>query len=78
MARRRRLLAGGVTHHVIQRGNDRRPIFFTDDDRILYLNWLSGAITRHGAQLHAYVLMTNHERRKGARVDLLRPRVPTA
>jgi putative transposase len=60
MARRRRLLAGGVTHHVIQRGNDRKPIFFNDDDRILYLNWLSGAITRHGALLRAYVLMTNH------------------
>lgn len=60
MARRRRLLVGGVTHHVIQRGNDRQPIFFTDDDRLLYLNWLSAALTRHGALLHAYVLMTNH------------------
>lgn len=60
MARRRRLLAGGMTHHVIQRGNDRQPVFFSDDDRLLYLNWLSAAVTRHGAHVHSYVLMTNH------------------
>lgn len=60
MARRRRLLAGGVTHHVIQRGNDRQAIFFTDNDRLLYLNWLHDAMVSQGALLHAYVLMTNH------------------
>lgn len=60
MARRRRLLVAGVTHHVIQRGNDRKAIFFSDDDRLLYLNWLGAAMARHGARLHAYVLMTNH------------------
>ncbi|HEX6120168.1 MAG TPA: hypothetical protein VFZ03_12040 [Dongiaceae bacterium] len=26
--------------HVIQRGNDRQAIFFSDDDRVLYLGWL--------------------------------------
>ena len=60
MARRRRLLAGGVTHHVVQRGNDRQSVFFTDHDRLAYLNWLAAAMARHGAQLHAYALMTNH------------------
>ena len=43
MARRRRLLAGGETYHVIQRGNDRMAIFFEDADRRPYLNWLAEA-----------------------------------
>ncbi len=60
MVRRRRLLAGAAAHYVIRRGNDRKPIFFTDDGRLLYPNWLSTATMRHGALLHAYVPMTNH------------------
>jgi putative transposase len=60
MARRRRLLAGGETHHLIQRGNDRMAIFFEDLDRRLYLNWLAEAARARGVLLHAYVLMSNH------------------
>ena len=60
MARRLRLLAGGETHHVIQRGNNRMGIFVSDADRILYLTWLAGALDAQGGLLHAYVLMTNH------------------
>jgi putative transposase len=60
MARRRRVLAGGETHHVIQRGIDRMAIFFEDADRRLYLNWLGEAARARGVLLHAYVLMSNH------------------
>src|ERR1700691_3456173 len=60
MARRRRLLAGGETHHVIQRGNDRMAIFFEDADRRLYLNWLAEAARARGVLVHAHVLMSNH------------------
>jgi putative transposase len=60
MARRRRLLAGGESHHVIQRGNDRMAIFFGDADRRLYLNWLAEAARDRGVLVHAYVLMSNH------------------
>ncbi|HEX4080011.1 MAG TPA: transposase [Rhizomicrobium sp.] len=60
MARRHRLLAGGETHHVIQRGNDRMAIFFEDSDRRYYLNWLAEAARVRGVLVHAYVLMSNH------------------
>jgi putative transposase len=60
MARRLRLMAGGETHHVIQRGNNRQAIFFEAIDRQLYLEWLTDAVVAQGALLHAYVLMTNH------------------
>jgi putative transposase len=63
MARRRRLLAGGETHHVIQRGNDRMAIFFEDAGRRLYPNWRAEAARARGALLHAYVLMSNHRMR---------------
>jgi putative transposase len=46
--------------HIIQRGNDRQAIFFSDDDRVLYLGWLLAAAREHGCCIHAYVLMTNH------------------
>ena len=46
--------------HVIQRGNDRQPIFFAVEDYARYLDWLAKAATEHGSAVHAYVLMTNH------------------
>jgi putative transposase len=46
--------------HVIQRGNDWQAVFFSDEDRVLYLGWLLAAAREHGCAIHAYVLMTNH------------------
>ena len=45
---------------MIQRGNNRRPIFFAAQDYALYRDWLAAAAAEHGCTLHAYVLMTNH------------------
>ncbi|HEY5046454.1 MAG TPA: transposase [Rhizomicrobium sp.] len=46
--------------HLIQRGNNRGAIFFHDDDRVVYLQWLGEAAEEYGCALHAYVLMDNH------------------
>src|SRR5882724_11842009 len=46
--------------HVIQRGNNRQPIFFADDDYVRYRDWLIEAAAAYGCRVHAYVLMTNH------------------
>lgn len=46
--------------HVIQRGNNRAPVFFAEDDYRRYLEWLGEAALRYGVAIHAYVLMTNH------------------
>jgi len=46
--------------HVIQRGNDRKPVFFADDDYAQYHDWLIAAAEANGLAVHAYVLMANH------------------
>ena len=40
MPRRPRYDLPGIPQHVIQRGVDRQPVFFSDDDRLVYLDWL--------------------------------------
>ena len=60
MPRPTRLSVAGHVHHVIQRGNNRQPVFFDDHDRRRYLEWLGAGLAAEGCRLHAYVLMTNH------------------
>ena len=49
-----------IPQHVIQRGNNRQPVFFADDDYRFYLACLQHAAEQHTCAVHAYVLMTNH------------------
>jgi putative transposase len=60
MPRKPRLDLAHVAQHVVQRGNDRQPCFFTADDYRRYLDELREITLRAGCALHAYVLMTNH------------------
>lgn len=60
MARGPRYFLPGQPLHVIQRGNNRGAIFFSDTDYPLYRDWLAAAATEYGCAIHAYVLMTNH------------------
>jgi len=60
MARLGRYFLPSQALHVIQRGNNRQAIFFHDEDRVLYRNWLGEAAAEYGCAIHAYVLMTNH------------------
>src|SRR5690348_15741607 len=60
MARALRTDFAGALHHVTSRGNEKRPIFFDDDDRLTFLKFLGEAVRRFGWSLTAYVLMTNH------------------
>ena len=46
--------------HVIQRGNNRAPVFFDDDDYRQCRDWLTEIAAEDGCAVHAYVLMTNH------------------
>lgn len=50
----------GIPQHVVQRGNDRQPCFFTEADYLCYRTLLREAALREGCMVHAYVLMTNH------------------
>ena len=40
MPRRPRLFLDGIPLHVVQRGHNREPCFFTEDDYSAYLYWL--------------------------------------
>jgi putative transposase len=49
-----------VPLHIVQRGHNREPCFFAEEDYVGYLHWLGEALTEFDCALHAYVLMTNH------------------
>ncbi len=60
MPRKPRQLVTGAYYHVLARGNDRRRLFATDEDRGKYL----ALVTQYTRQYHVavvhYCLMTNH------------------
>ncbi len=60
MARLERCFLPDQPLHIIQRGNNRQPIFFCRDDYLAYRNWLTEAAAKSGCAIHGYVLMTNH------------------
>jgi putative transposase len=60
MPRRARLYLPNVPLHLIQRGHNRQPCFFSSADYQFYLHWLGEHARDTGCAIHAYVLMTNH------------------
>ena len=50
----------GYPVHVVQRGNNRQICFASDSDLKAYANWLREAADKFGADVHAWVFMTNH------------------
>jgi putative transposase len=60
MPRHARIALPNVPVHLIQRGNNRQPCFFADEDYYHYLHLLYKYSVKFGYQIHAYVLMTNH------------------
>jgi REP element-mobilizing transposase RayT len=60
MARPLRIEFANALYHVTSRGNERRDIFRTEQDRETFLRFLGIAVRRFGWSLTAWVLMTNH------------------
>jgi putative transposase len=60
MARLPRYGLPGQPQHVIQRGNNRSPIFFALEDYEFFRECLRQGCEKHSCAVHAYVLMTNH------------------
>jgi len=60
MARLPRLTLPGLPHSVIQRGNNRQPIFETTADYQTMLGLLAESAKACQVAIHAYVLMENH------------------
>ena len=61
MARPLRIEFPGAIYHVMSRGNERRAVVRDDKDRQRRLDWLRRTVETYCWQLHAFVLMTNHE-----------------
>ena len=60
MPRKPRFNLVGVPQHVIQRGNNREPCFFAEQDYQRHLEDLQETSSKFHCHIHAYVLMTNH------------------
>ncbi len=60
MPRLPRYVLPGQPQHIIQRGNNKEPIFVQKQDYCFYLEKLGEACDRFGCEIHAYVLLTNH------------------
>jgi len=60
MPRQARVVFPNIPHHIIQRGNRREDVFFSDNDRKQYLEWLKEYCKEHKVEILAYCLMTNH------------------
>jgi len=60
MPRLARNVFAEIPHHITQRGNRCEDVFFTEEDRLLYLEWLEKYCQKHAVDIMAYCLMTNH------------------
>ena len=60
MARPLRIEYPGAVYHVTSRGNEKKAVFKTDQDRINFLNTLQHVNKRYHWICHAYCLMDNH------------------
>ncbi len=60
MARIARLVVPGIPHHIVQRGNRRQRVFFSDEDRREYLDYLTIYAKPAGISFWGYCLMDNH------------------
>ena len=60
MARQLRVEYAGAFYHITSRGNERKRIFWADEDREEFKGILQRTKERYGYLLHAYVLMDNH------------------
>ncbi|EGW22822.1 transposase [Methylobacter tundripaludum] len=60
MPRLPRLNLPNIPQHIVQRGNNRQPIFFHEGDYCTYLEYLREALVKNNCKLYAFVQMTNY------------------
>ena len=57
MRNRSALRIAGAPYYVVKRTHGGSPCFVTDDDYLVYLDYLDDATARHRCAIHAYVLL---------------------
>jgi len=60
MARPLRIEFSGAFYHITARGNERKPVYKSKQDRERFLSYIESATDRYGAVVHVYCLMDNH------------------
>lgn len=60
MPRRQRIHLPGCPQHVLQRGANGQTVFFANENRQHYLDWLREYAEQRAVLVHAYCLMDNH------------------
>ena len=60
MARQLRIKFDGAWYHVMNRGINHDLIFFSSENRDVFLNYLSNTKKIYDIEIHAYCLMDNH------------------
>ena len=60
MPRTARAVIVGCAHHVTQKGNNGRDVFFADSDREMYLSLLAKYAEQETLRVEGYCLMSNH------------------
>lgn len=60
MPRMQRIKAEFTTYHIIQRGNERKNIFYCDADKYRYLDIVARTKEKYNFMIYCYCLMNNH------------------
>lgn len=60
MARQLRIEYPGAFYHIIQRGNEKRDIFLSNQDREKFYEYIKEIHSRYAVKIHTYCLMNNH------------------
>lgn len=60
MPRMARIVLPNAPHHIIQRGHNKQPVFFNEEDYEAYLCILRKWTAEFGVKIYGYCLMTNH------------------
>ncbi|MCI4445527.1 MAG: transposase [Candidatus Aminicenantes bacterium] len=60
MARFSRIITAGIPHHIVQRGNRNQVVFFSEDDKALFLKILAFNCRKENIAIWCYCLMNNH------------------
>ena len=61
MPRLARNVFAGIPHHITQRRNRREDVFFSDEDRNIYLEWLSDYAQKYKVEILAYCLLPDDQ-----------------
>lgn len=60
MARHLRLSFEGATYHITARGNRKERIFYSDTDKVIFLNKMEETFEKYSFICYTYCLMNNH------------------